>query len=150
MTFSFAPCQKLLPFDYFKHNLVHFVHPKIQKLVELCLDLSPAKRPSFKKIVGLLACMLEDAENGVSDMSVPASHGHVESLNPLYGMLANSSSRRFSRRFSRRQSHAREIKPGEKQRFFSTAYTVEKAGAKKRIEKNLEITQKIIELITFR
>ena len=31
--------------------------------------------------------MLEDAENGVSDMSVHASHGHVESFNPLYGMI---------------------------------------------------------------
>ena len=138
--FLLLPAKKLLPFDYFNRKTVHFVHPKIQKLVELCLDLSPAKRPSFKKIVGLLACMLEDAENGVSEMSANASHGHVESLNPLYGMLSNSSSRRASR-FSRRQSQAR--KRGNQARRKSDSSrlptTVEKAGAKKKNRKNLEI-----------
>ena len=135
--FLMLPAKKLLPFDYFKHNTVHFVHPKIQKLIELCLDLSPAKRPSFKKIVGLLACMLEDAENGVSDMNVHAPHGHVESFNPLYGMLSNSSSRRASRRQSQARKRGNQARRKSDSSRLSTF--VEKAGAKKKDRKNLEI-----------
>ena len=136
-----------MPFDYFEHNLVHFVHPKIEKLVEICLELKPAKRPSFKKIVGLLACMLEDAENGIIDMGVPASHGNVESLNPLYGILANNSrriSQRFSRRFSRRQSHARGNQARRNSDSSRRATAMEKASAKKTRRKD----KKDIEIIT--
>ena len=132
--FLLLPEKKLLPFDYFDKKTVHFVHPKLEKLVELCLNLSPARRPSFKIIVGLLACMLEDAENGATDVSLNASHGNVESFNPLYGMMSRS--RRFSRQS---QVHRRGTRARRKSDVSGMATAAAKVTTRKNDHNNFEI-----------
>eukprot|EP00943_MAST-04B_sp_MAST-4B-sp1_P002255 g2255.t1 len=94
--FKKLPKCELLPFDHFDNKTIYYVHPLLEDLIKLCLNINPRKRPSFEKIYGLLDGMIQDDGNTNSSMKTRQSNGRrstmrgIVQMNPAFGVVPHS------------------------------------------------------------